>query len=350
MRIAIASWNLCMRATQSAMCAQDAKHEIGIFVPADAVGRQYTDLFSSACTFYNPEMYRKELKQFKPDLIWVHDRPHKFPALTIEIAAKELPGVPVVHDVHDMFSVRVPGTSAPEDSPFEAPSIKNADGLVFVSQANLDYAAERYAPLPPALVVRSAVYSKLFPNHRGTPVGGAVWGGGLYTEPPKSDRSYIDQREICQRFRAVGITPFIYHAPCEMPSSPKDYSQAGCIVVGMRGYTDLCYDYTRYDFGWYGQTEDHRQIHDTIPNKLFEYVAGGLPVVVINAREAGKFVEDNHLGVHIRRPEDIIYRMDELDEIRRTCWTSRWEFTREKECEKLWPWMEGLVRAKQNRR
>jgi hypothetical protein len=39
---------------------------------------------------------------------------------------------------------------------------------------------------------------------------------------------------------------------------------------------------------------------DSMPNKLFEYVAAGLPVICINAPEAAKYAEANGLGMGVQ--------------------------------------------------
>jgi len=343
MRIAMVSFNCCMRLTQTALVAKAAGHEVFIVSHIESAVRQFNDQFDGTATFHNWGQLKSILAAIKPDIVHVHDRPHKLPASLVDAHLE----MPLVHDLHDMFSIMVPGVSAPDDSPFEDKSILGADGLVFVSGANQQTAMAKYGEaLPPSMVVRSGVFSGFYISHRAARINSGVWGGGLYMEDPGTDRHYIDQREIVMRFNAVGQSAVIFHAPTDGPHVEESYRQVGALVGGMLNYQRLIFEYSRYDFGWYGQTEDHPQIHGTIPNKLFEYVAAGTPVVVINADEAGKFVEDNGIGVHIRRPEDIVYVHDRLEAIRPVVWEKRWQFTRDKECEALWPFYEKLIAAK----
>ena len=338
MKIVAVSSNFCVRATQSCLAAKAVGHQVFLLVQPDAGRRQLNQHFDGISLFNTEAQLDALLRELKPDLIHVHDRPHAIPVL----AMKHANGVPVVHDVHDMFSRMVPGGQAPEDSPYEKASILGAQGLVFVSQPNLDYAAAKYGVLPPAVVVRSAVYSTLFPVVRLPRLAGAVWGGGIYLEPPQSPRFYIDQREIARRFIGVGI-PASFHYPPTDPPILAAYADTGAVLCGERAYIPLLQEFGRYDFGWYGQVCDHPQIHDTLPNKMFEYIAAGLPVVAINAREAGKYLTEHGLGIHIRRPEDVVYHLDELRQMRQDVWERRWAFTRERECEALWPLYEKLT-------
>jgi glycosyltransferase involved in cell wall biosynthesis len=341
MRICAVSLNFCIRATQTCLAARAAGHEVHAVVALEACGRQFNGQLDSIATFSTESQMLKAIENTRPDIIHVHDRPHQIPGTVL---SREWP-CPVVHDVHDMFSCMVPGQTAAEDSPFERDSLLKADGLVFVSEPNLQYAAKRYGQLPPSMVVKSAVSTKFFPPIRFPRIGSAVWGGGLYREDKGTPRNYIDQREIVSRFASVGQSATVYCAPADA-GVMEAYAACGAIMAGVQPYVTMLQAYSRYDFGWYGQTEDHQQIHDTLPNKLFEYVAAGLPVLVINAREAGRFVEEQGLGVHIRRPEDVVYVRDRLEALRPTLWEHRYAFTRENECRALWPWYEQLIRAK----
>ena len=343
LRLAFVSYNSCVRMRQTALAAMLAGHEAHLLVHRDAALREFNDRFSSLSVFNSPHQLTEGLKNIRPDIILAHDRPHQIVATALD-CAKEAGGIPVIHDVHDMFSLMAPGQHNDADEPHEARTLREAAGLVFVSESNRQYAEKKYGPLPPNVVSKSAVLSQFFPSFKMLRVGGAVWGGGLYVESPSSPRFYIDQREIIRRFAGIGQSATIYHAPLDVPGSDAEYAQAGAILGGMESYLPMLAKYSRYDFGWYGQTTDHPQIHGTIPNKLFEYTAAGIPTLVINASEAGKYVEEQGIGVHIKRPEDLIYVRDRLEALRPKVWARRWAITREKETQCLWELSERLAK------
>ncbi|MBE3043389.1 glycosyltransferase [Candidatus Bathyarchaeota archaeon] len=343
MKIAVVSQNMCMRATQTSLVSKARGHSVYLVVHQEAKVRQFDSTYDSMSYYITKDQMLCALKELKPDLIHVHDRPHR---IAFDVIGAKL-GVPVVHDLHDMFSMLVPNGYHPDDSPFEDTSIKGADGLVFVTETNKAWAEKRWGPLPPSVVVPSGVMSQFYPAIRFPLTGAGVWGGGAYVEPEASARFYIDQRPIIQRFLSVGQPTVVYHAPAD-PGVPEQYEAAGAIMGGVKNYLVMLQEYSKFEFGWYGQVTDHGQIHDTLPNKLFEYLAAGIPVVVINATTAGEFVEKHGVGIHIRRPEDIVWRKDELPEIRARCWTKRYEFTREKCCESMWPLYEKLTGVKAN--
>jgi hypothetical protein len=345
MRIALVSINLCVRARQTALAAMAKGHEVHLLVRSDAGLREFNDQATSIATFFTKSQFAAVLRIVKPDIILVHDRPHQIVSDLLEVRG-EASNAPIIHDVHDMFSLMVPGEKNADDSPFEDHSITDVDGLVFVSESNKRYAEARWPNLPPSVVSRSAVLGRFFPNMRGPHLGGAVWGGGLYAEPPNSPRAYIDQRELIFRLASIGKSTTVYHAPLDVLGTDKQYEAAGAVLGGTRGFLEMLYSYSRYDFGLYGQTTDHPQIHGTIPNKLFEYTAAGIPTLVINADEAGRYVEEMGIGIHIRRPEDLIYVHDKLLALRPKVWERRWNITREKETEALWPLCEKLITAR----
>jgi glycosyltransferase involved in cell wall biosynthesis len=329
-----------MRASQTTLAARKAGHSVHVVVGLNethAERRVFNDKMHTVSIFTTPEQLRDSILMTQPDVIHVHDRPHELAAEVIKLRL----GIPVVVDVHDMDSVLVSGFQ----NPAEAQSLIEADGLVFVSEQNRKYAIAKYDPLPPSIVVHSTVLSDLFPLTRMPRISAAVWEGGLYTEDPPSPRAYIDQREIVARFNAVGQSTILFPAE-DLPGVAPVYRAAGGLVLPGMALPPLIEYLTRFEFGWYGQTTDHQQIHDTIPNKLFEMVAAGLPVLVINAREAGKFVEEHGLGIHVEKPEDIVRVKDRLMALRPQIWQKRYEFTREKSCFPLWALYEQAIEAK----
>jgi glycosyltransferase involved in cell wall biosynthesis len=48
-----------------------------------------------------------------------------------------------------------------------------------------------------------------------------------------------------------------------------------------------------------------------MPNKLFEYMATGVPVVAMNAADCSKFVKDTGVGIAVEGPEELGERWKE---------------------------------------
>lgn len=324
MRICVVSQNCCVRASQTALAAKAAGHEVYLSVFVNAAKRQFNDRMDAVSVWFNKGQMLRSIERLQPDIVHVHDRPHTIASAIIDAKL----GVPVVHDVHDMDSLLAMPSGPAQHEAF---SLQKADGLVFVSEPYQKYAEHWFSPLPPTVVVPSATCEALMPQQRRPPIGAAVWEGGLYVKEPKDPRFYIDQRKIAATLLAQGQAVCIHPAPEGFPENGEQYSDMGATVFTPVAYESLLSHLTAYEFGWYGQGDtDSRQIHDTLPNKLFDYVAAGLPVLVVNAKEAARFVTENRLGVAIEKPEEFKRVKAELVALREGIWTRRKEFTRER--------------------
>ena len=323
MKIVIVSQHLCVRGSQMGLAAKRFGHEVHLALHPESMGRQFNEKFDSLQVWHSKEQLADAIKRVQPDIIHVQDRPH---LLTVEVIELGL-GIPIIQDVHDMDSM----LDMPMGHPLaEAKSLLRSDGLVFVSQPCLDYAERWLGPLPPAVVVPSATCHSFMPTQRLPHVGGAVWQGGLYPEPPNSPRRYIDQIDIVRSFRNQDQAVFLHPAPNGYPDNIRPYAAEGAIVGPPMAYLPLLKTLTRYDFGWYGQTTNAEQIHKTLPNKLFDYIAAGLPVLVIRANEAAKFVTEHGVGLAIDSPDQFGTVKDELLKLRPEVWKKRHELTRER--------------------
>lgn len=340
MRIAVPTFNLCIRAAQSALVAKAVGHEIHLVLHLSAAHRQLNERFDSISIFESREQMVAAIGNIAPDIIHVQDRPHQ---IAYDVLAADW-DCPVVYDVHDFASQMVPGRIQPGDEG-EWWAIRRASGLVFVSEGHRRYAERTYKKLGPNVVVPSNPCEEFLPKTRAPQLAAAVWEGGLFAEHEGSPRAYIDQRDIIRRFTTTGQACVIHGAQAS-GDVERAYADAGAIIHAPQLYPALLSELSRYEFGWYGQAEDHDQVHDTLPNKVFEYVGAGIPVLVINAREAGKFIEEHGLGVHVRRPEDLVYAKPRLMGLKPALWERRHEFTREKWITPLWGLYESLTGKK----
>ena len=323
MKVAVVSHNCCIRCTQSCLATKAAGHEVHLILHPQAASRQLNERMDSEHLFWDKRQLKQAIENVEPDLIHVHDRPHEIASSVI----REGYGVPVVHDVHDMDSLLVMPMGFPLH---EVVSLQKADGLVFVSDEYRDYAEQWLGPLPPNVVVPSMACRDLMPDTPMARIGAAVWEGGLYSHEPGDPRHYIDQRGLVRGFVSQGQAAFLYSAPNGFPDNAGPYTEAGGRVMSPLPYVPLLRHLTQFDWGWYGQTDDSQQIHTTLPNKMFDYLAAGLPVCVIHAEAAGRFVEHHNIGVHIQRPEEIVSVRQRLLDLRPHIWQRRFEFTRER--------------------
>jgi len=88
---------------------------------------------------------------------------------------------------------------------------------------------------------------------------------------------------------------------------------------------------TQYDFGWAGFNDTLNRVHlDTVlPNKLFEYIACGLPVIGFKHKSLQHFLEKHRLGFVVDAVSGLADRLrdPEIDVLRENIRIRRRDFT-----------------------
>jgi hypothetical protein len=109
----------------------------------------------------------------------------------------------------------------------------------------------------------------------------------------------------------------------------------GAMCFPVLPYGSLIENLSRYDWGYLGHPEPCRKWLDAMPNKLFEYIMAGIPVICCNAPEAGAFVEQHGLGVSIYSIHEIPEIYEQHTELRKNVQQKRHEFIMESQVETI---------------
>ena len=88
-----------------------------------------------------------------------------------------------------------------------------------------------------------------------------------------------------------------------------------------------------YDAGLVGSPYPLDDFKDSMPNKLFEYISAGIPALVFNAPEAGKYVEENGLGLSIQDASEVPQALEKLKD--HNVLMDRWRYTMDGEIPSL---------------
>lgn len=282
---------------------------------------------------------RSVLAEFGPDVIHAHNLPDRLTVLALELVAGR---VPVVHDVHDLQCLR----STPYEDGFpeeaepltaERAAVEGCTALVAVSPEMLAEIEARYR-VPPSLVFPSyALAAELpasLPPWRARPgePPRVVYQGTLST-----NGGHYDLRDVFRAVVAGGARLDVY------PSRPApDYEALAQVTPGLR-----CLDrldpralmevLPAYDFGWAGfnATRNRAHLDTALPNKLFEYLGCGLPVLTTGHRAIARFLSEHGVGVDLGRVggggADLADRLADLDvpALRRRVAATRFELTME---------------------
>ncbi|MGH3082725.1 MAG: glycosyltransferase [Gaiellaceae bacterium] len=288
------------------------------------------------------EGLRAAREEFRPDLIHSHNLPDSLTVIALELFAGR---VPVVHDVHDLQSLRrtpyEDGFPEPDEPlTLEQRAIEECSALVAVSEELLEEIHARYHVTAPTLAfanyaLRRDLPSVLPPAERrnGHPPR-LVYQGTLSTNGGHYDLVGI--------FRAIvgeGLLLDVY------PSRPVSaYSELAAELPGLRVHATLppsrlLAALPAYDFGWAGFNSALNGAHlDTcLPNKLYEYVGCGLPVLTLGHRALSRLVGDGGLGLSLATLDDLVGQLSAVDvvELRRRIAAARFELTVEANIHRL---------------
>ena len=254
---------------------------------------------------------------WEPDLIHSHNLPDLLTALALEITEGR---VPVIHDVHDMHSLRhtpyEDGFPDPgEPDALERAAAEGCAALITVSHELLGELADRYE-LP--------ARARVFPNYAlardlpplpppGRPAGEPL--RLVYQGTLSCSHGHYDLREIFAAIVAEGVTLDVYPTREEPAYRDLAGSSAGLRLHETLPPSQLMRRLPGYDFGWAGFNARLNATHlDTaLPNKAFEYLAAGLPVLTFDHRALAGFLEANGLGLRLDGTERLGARLRALD-------------------------------------
>ena len=264
------------------------------------------------------------------DIFWVHNEPSWFVTLIKEIC----PDKPVILDVHDSFLARTTkeeadiklsnGENPVRVSAEERNNFQLADGLVFPGVSFADLVKKEFKLSQPSIVLRSHVPQRLYRYNMQEWLGGLVYEGKVQTNTEgrvSHAFKYCDYKELAKECFSQGVDFHIYGArdDKEFMDIYKDIA----IIHPPYVLDVLLRQISRHDWGLVGNLHPHSEWDYAMPNKLFEYVAAGVPVVALNAKECGEYVVEKGIGISVNSLQELTERWKEHTEIRKNLLKTR---------------------------
>ena len=77
---------------------------------------------------------------------------------------------------------------------------------------------------------------------------------------------------------------------------------------------ELLSELTQYDFGLIplaDSRQHHRHLDSALPNKLYEYLAAGLPVIASDFQSLREFITQREVGFTFSKPSEIVKELSE---------------------------------------
>ena len=261
---------------------------------------------------------REVVDAFRPDLIHSHNLPDRLTVSALDLTGGD---IPVIHDVHDLQSLRQTpyedGFPEPSDPlALEEAAIRGSAAVVVVSEELGHEIGARYDVPQSLLVFPNYALARDLPEElepaparRGGPPR-VVYQGTLST-----NGGHYDLRDIFVTIAGAGVRLDVY------PSRPApDYEALAAATPGLRCLPtldplSLLRALPAYDFGWAGfnATLNARHLDTALPNKLFEYLGCGLPVLTTGHQAIARFVTERGVGVDLSGLEDLADRLAALD-------------------------------------
>ena len=228
---------------------------------------------------------------------------------------------PIIYDIHDMRSVR----GDIEENEEKALAACNAVSVV--SRGYQEKVLKRRQV--PIREVLSCVPKGLFPTEKPKIFrGGIVYEGGLGS----GEFPCRNWAETFAKIQEMGIQVWAYPGN---PGASHEYQKI--LIQPTKPYNVMIRELSMYEFGLVGSPSPDAMFDGALPNKLFEYIAAGIPIVNMNAPDIEKFLLATGLGVTVASVEEIPDAMQHMrdNNFRRRVWENRWYWTMETQAPKV---------------
>lgn len=300
MNILFVTYNTCARAAKEAKALEEScRHQVVILQYATA-SEEILYTAPGLVSFYRTRddlLRRVGYLSDWVDMIHVHNEPNWIVSAAAQARDIACPAVPVVFDVHDLDSQRENG-SIDKD---EGPAIHAADAYIFPSKAYEKGIRHVWnTQCKPGRVIysmcnRSDIIEIPLPR-----IEGVVYEGATVAQIPSfNDRTpgYKHYRDYAELAAHLHVRQIPFHLYGVRKEFWRNYLDRGAIVHESLAFPDMLQQLSRYDWGLCGHMDDHPQWQKAMPNKLFEYLAAGIPIISINASEVQDFIIDKGVGV-----------------------------------------------------
>lgn len=346
MKVLFVSEHCCSRVIKEGLALITAGVEVA-FMQKRFSNPAFMSMLPSVIYYDTPEQLADKLVNMQDiQLIHVHNEPDWLG----HICKTYRPDLPVVFDAHDLFSVRV--GEAPPD---EIRSFQLCDAFVYPSKAYYEHALVTHKEVgiqdKPNVVLYSYSNYEMICREPLPSINTLVYEGGLRTkekeeaeEVPEQYRyhEYRDYQDMFTYLSRKNVPVTVFSANADIYD---DYVKTGAFLLPPVNYHILTQALSRFSWGIVGGPIKHKQWDTAMPNKLFEYIAAGIPVIAFNASEVEEFVTKHNVGVVVENPYKIpnVFRNVDPAPYQQAVIEKRESFAMERQVDTLMQMYMGLI-------
>lgn len=284
---------------------------------------------------------RRIAKRYDIDVIHSQNAPDELTVAAIRGART----LPIIHENQDAISLRTtpyhPGANVAQQLDDERIANERCDARIHVTKELCTYIQQTYGA-GRDVVFYNYVSASMLPTNtepkRSSEDGEThiVYEGTLAS----LEGDHYDLRAI---FRALGDHGFHVHIYDSHANDDYRRLAAEHHYLHYHGHVEprrLLRELTQYDYGWSGFNvrKNKPHIDVALPNKLFEYLSCGLPVLSFPHRAQTRFIETHDVGIIVNDIDGLPEALSDqrrLTEIRRNVMTQRTTFTVERHIQTL---------------
>ena len=274
------------------------------------------------------------------DIYHAHNEPNWFVSAIKEVSRK-----PVVLDWHDSFLLRNKRsmTNKYRIITEERNNAFLADGFNFpcVPMKNEIFNEFKALRNKPHIVLHSYLPKQFYRWDVFEWMGGICYEGRVDLPNIKDDKkygffAYCVYEDLAVELKKRKIPFYLYTVSDKL----FDWYKKHDLIVGGGRYAfdEMIKVIGRHDWGLIGNIDSHREWENSMPNKVFEYIGAQMPVVALNAKHPGKWVEDEGVGINIKTLDELEEKWHLHEELRNNLTKKRLDYCMENHIHKL----EGL--------
>ena len=266
-------------------------------------------LFQRQVLYQNPKELEDALDLFDDSYVFIVANE---PSWMVTVVKTKYPEARIIFDVHDSNYWR---TGEGESSWYEEDvASRMCDAYVFPSESAMKSFPSEDKPMIwlPSANPRAFYYYGAW-NYS----GGIVSQGG-HIDPKKSHKgnAWRDYTEMYMEFRGKKKV-FAYSA--EFTNDNKElnsyYESLGC-TLGRFTHEVMIEHVGSHDWGLVGNVNKAPVWDVALPNKFYDYIAGGVPSINFNCPEVAKIIDEYDIGINVKSVDEAIERWEEHKEKR----------------------------------